>query len=276
LFLGSEGAFGIITEVTLRVRPVPEASRYEGFSFPSFSSGLAAIRALAQDGFPPDVVRLSDVDETQANLTSAGAGPRMYLRGRGHGTGCIAILGWEGSELHVPIRYQLARRVIAQHGAIQLGTKPGVAWRRDRFAAPYLRDLLLGTGLLVETLETATSWSGLPALHDAVRSALFDALDRPVVMCHVSHVYPAGASLYFTVLADRADADPIGQWELAKTAASKAIVAAGGTITHHHGIGIEHRNYLTNEIGQVGVNTLRAIKRALDPTGILNPGKLIP
>jgi alkyldihydroxyacetonephosphate synthase len=276
LFLGSEGAFGIITEVTLRVRPVAEASQYEGYSFPSFSAGLAAIRALAQDGFPPDVVRLSDVDETQANLASAGAGPRLYLRGRGHGAGCIAILGWEGSELQVPLRHQLARRIIAQHGAIRLGTKPGVAWRRERFAAPYLRDLLLGTGLLVETLETATSWSGLPALHDAVRSALFEALNRPVVMCHVSHVYPAGASLYFTVLADRDDSDPLGQWERAKTAASKAIVAAGGTITHHHGVGLEHRNYLTNEIGQVGVTTLRAIKKALDPAGILNPGKLIP
>lgn len=276
LFLGSEGIFGIVTDVTVRVRKVSQASRYEGFSFPSFPGGLAAIRALAQDGFPPDVVRLSDVDETRANLMNAGAGARLYLRGRGHGSGCIAIFGWEGSDLQVPIRHQLARRIVAQHKGIRLGAGPGTIWRRERFAAPYLRDLLLDVGLLVETLETATSWSGLPALHDAVRSTLFEALHRPVVMCHISHVYPAGASLYFTVLADRDDDDPVGQWERAKTAATTAIVAAGGTITHHHGVGMEHRNYLTDEIGSVGVDILRAIKRTLDPTGILNPGKLIP
>ncbi len=277
-FLGSEGAFGIITEARLRVRTIPELQRYEAFSFRDFNTGVVAIRRLVQDGVAPDVVRLSDVDETRANLALAGAGlaARGYLRARGHGAGCLAILGWEGRREIVSVRYRLAGGIIAGHGGLRLGSGPGEAWRRDRFAAPYLRDLLLDVGLLVETLETATSWSELPQLHSAIRTALTRSLGRALVMTHVSHVYPTGASLYVTVLADRDDADPIGQWERAKAAASDAIVAAGATITHHHGVGIDHRTFLPAEIGEPGVAALRAVKNALDPTGILNPGKLIP
>jgi alkyldihydroxyacetonephosphate synthase len=277
-FLGSEGAFGIITEARLRVRTIPELQRYEAFSFRDFDTGLAAIRRLVQDGIAPDAVRLSDVDESRANLTLAGAGlaARGYLRARGHAAGCIAILGWEGRREVVSARYRLAGGVVAGHNGIRLGSGPGEAWRRDRFAAPYLRDLLLDVGLLVETLETATSWAQLPELHSTIRAALTRSLGRPLVMSHVSHAYPAGASLYVTVLANRDDADPIGQWERAKAAASDAIVAAGATITHHHGVGIDHRAFLPAEIGEPGVAALRAVKSALDPTGILNPGKLLP
>jgi len=278
LMLGSEGAFGVITEATLRIRKIPEVQRYEAYSFPSFADGLAAIRTLVQDRVAPDVVRLSDVDETRANLALAGTGlpARTYLRARGHSAGCIAIFGWEGRQGVTEIRRQLAMQAIRPQHGIRLGTGPGEAWRRDRFAAPYLRDLLLDVGLLVETVETATSWSRLPALHEAVRGALADSLHRPLIMSHISHAYPAGASLYVTVLADRDDADPIGQWERAKAAASKAIVAAGGTITHHHGVGRDHREFMTDEVGELGVAALRAVKQTLDPAGILNPGKLLP
>ena len=278
VFLGSEGAFGVITEATLRVRAIPETLSYEAFSFPAFAGGLAAIRALVQDGVAPDVVRLSDVDETRANLVLAGTGPvaRGYLRARGHGAGCIAILGWEGDRRVVRARRGLGRRVVRGHGGILLGSGPGQAWRRERYAAPYLRDRLLDVGLLVETLETATSWSALPALHEAIRAALRSALERPLVMSHVSHLYPTGASLYVTVLADRDDADPVGQWQRAKDAASAAIVSAGATITHHHGVGQDHRRWMADEVGDLGLAALRAVKTTLDPTDILNPGKLLP
>ncbi|HEX3813901.1 MAG TPA: FAD-binding oxidoreductase [Mycobacteriales bacterium] len=278
LLLGSEGTLGVITEATLRVRRIPETRRYEAFSFRTFPDGLAAVRTLVQDGIAPDVVRLSDVDETRANLVLAGAGAaaRLYLAGRGHGAGCIAILGWEGDQATVRARHQLATRTIRTQHGIRLGTKPGEAWRRERFAAPYLRDLLLDVGLLVETVETATAWSALPRLHAAIRAALAGSLSRPLIMSHVSHTYPAGASLYVTVLADRDDADPVGQWQRAKTAASQAIVDTGATITHHHGIGIDHRSWMRQEIGDPGLAALRAVKQTLDPTGILNPGKLLP
>jgi alkyldihydroxyacetonephosphate synthase len=164
-------------------------------------------------------------------------------------------------------------------GGVGLGHRPGDAWHRSRYAAPYIRDELLDRGVLVETLETATNWSNLGALHESVGEALRSALagrgTPPLVMGHVSHLYPAGASLYFTFLA-RQEEDALAQWRAAKTAASEAIVAGGGTITHHHAIGRDHRRWITAESGALGVEVLRAAKERLDPAGIMNPGKLLP
>jgi alkyldihydroxyacetonephosphate synthase len=160
-------------------------------------------------------------------------------------------------------------------GGVALGAGPGESWERGRFSAPYLRDSLLAAGATVETLETAAFWSALPRLYDAVRLAVHGALDSPLVMCHVSHVYETGASLYFTVVTARRG-DPVEQWRRAKEAASAAIVEAGGTISHHHGVGRDHREAYAAELGPVGVEILRAVKARLDPAGILNPGVLIP
>src|SRR5690606_1727694 len=164
-------------------------------------------------------------------------------------------------------------------GGGALGPEPVADWRHSRFHAPYLRDTLLSAGILAETLETAASWSGLLPLYRAVGSAVSEALEGPegkaVVLCHVSHTYPEGASLYFTVVT-AAGADPVARWERAKRAAGDAIAAAGGTITHHHAVGTDHRPWMPAEIGPLGAEALRAVKSALDPAGILNPGKLIP
>ena len=153
------------------------------------------------------------------------------------------------------------------------------AWELGRFGAPYLRDSLLSAGALCETLETATDWANVPALKAAVTQALTTALAETgtpaLVMCHISHVYPTGASLYFTVVAGQRG-NPIEQWQAAKKAASDAIMATGGTITHHHAVGADHRPWMRDEVGELGVQLLRAVKATLDPAGILNPGKLIP
>jgi len=170
--------------------------------------------------------------------------------------------------------------VLRDGGAVRLGRRVGESWVRHRFAAPYLRDRLLDAGLLVETLETAATWSELPAVYDAVRRALRGSLTtsgrRPLVMTHVSHGYATGASLYVTVLADRDDDLPIQQWLGAKRAATDALLAAGGTLTHHHAVGADHRPWLAREVGSLGVDLLRAVKRQLDPQGICNPGVLLP
>jgi alkyldihydroxyacetonephosphate synthase len=284
LALGSEGTLGIITELTLRVRPRPLVTHHEGWSFRSWAGGLATLQRLARHDLLPDVVRLSDPDETRANLRQAGGPGARALRGtlaaRRHGEGCLLVVGWEGLPTIVRARRSAATSVLRDGGAARLGRRVGESWVRHRFAAPYLRDRLLDAGLMVETLETAATWTTLPAVYDAVRRALRGALTRsgrrPLVMTHVSHGYATGASLYVTVLADRDDDLPMQQWLTAKRAATDALLAAGGTLTHHHAVGADHRPWLAQEIGPLGVDVLRTVKSRLDPRGICNPGVLLP
>jgi alkyldihydroxyacetonephosphate synthase len=166
--------------------------------------------------------------------------------------------------------------VLRARGGQELGPEPGEQWAAHRFDAPYLRDALLDAGAFAETLETAAFWSALPGLYDAVREALFGVLPVPsMVLCHVSHVYETGASLYFTVVTAFPD-EPVARWRRAKAAANDAIIAAGGTISHHHGVGTDHRDWYAQEIGPLGVDALLGVKRALDPAGVLNPGILLP
>jgi alkyldihydroxyacetonephosphate synthase len=280
LVVGSEGVLGVITQATLRVHRRAAEARYEGWMLPSFEQGAQALRELAQEGAAPDVARLSDEAETEMSMALAGSGSwvqalaRGYLRVRGVAGGCLAIFGWEDEPVRLRERRSAATGVLGRHGAVALGQSPGRAWARGRFHAPYLRDDLLGRGVMVETLETATTWANLLTLHRAVRAAL--ERHAPLVGCHVSHLYPTGASLYFTFLARQHAGEEIEQWRAAKRAAGDAIVATGGTITHHHAVGRDHAAWLEREIGAGGVALLRAAKAQLDPAGIMNPGKLLP
>jgi alkyldihydroxyacetonephosphate synthase len=274
LLIGSEGTFGVITQVRLRVHPVPEAVRYEAWSFPDFATGAAALRAVTQHATGPTVIRLSDEAETGVNLATTEAIGENQITG-----GCLSITVFEGTKEHVESRHAETSELLSAQGGTSLGEGPAQAWERGRFNAPYLRDSLLAAGALCETLETATDWSNIPALKAAVTEALTTALAETgtpaLVMCHISHVYPTGASLYFTVVAGQRG-NPIEQWQQAKKAASDAIIATGGTITHHHAVGADHRPWMRDEVGDLGVQVLRAVKATLDPAGILNPGKLIP
>jgi len=274
LAIGSEGVFGVITKVRLRVHRVPETTRYEAWSFPDFATGTAALRAVTQIGTGPTVVRLSDEAETGVNLATTEAIGENQITG-----GCLGLTLFEGTKAHAESRHAETRALLESLGGKSLGEGPAQAWERGRFAAPYLRDSLLAAGALCETLETATEWSNLSALKAAVTEALTTSLAETgtpaLVMCHVSHVYPTGASLYFTVLAGQRG-NPLEQWMAAKKAASDAIMATGGTITHHHAVGADHRPWMRDEVGDLGVQLLRAVKATLDPAGILNPGKLIP
>jgi alkyldihydroxyacetonephosphate synthase len=199
-----------------------------------------------------------------------------YLRARHATNGCLVITGYEGDRTDVRHRRHGVRERLRKAGAVPLGARAGSAWEHGRFAGPYLRDTLLDEGVLAETLETAATWRALPGLYDGVRRALQESLGRAVVGCHISHIYPTGASLYFTALAAADGGHEVAQWEAAKEAANDAIVAAGGTITHHHAVGTAHRNHLEPEVGAVGIEMLRAVKERVDPAGILNPGKLLP
>jgi alkyldihydroxyacetonephosphate synthase len=268
LELGS--SLGVVTAVRVRVRPVPEEKVYEIWRFGSFDEGATAMRRLAQGGLLPTVLRLSDEAETAINLS------RPDRVGGESAGGCVLVVGHEGEAGLVAVRRTAVAALLTELGGEPEGTEGGDGWAAGRFDGPYLRDALLDVGVLVETLETVTFWSRLQSVYDAVRAALTDALgEQTLVLCHISHVYETGASLYFTVATTQAD-DPVAHWRRAKAAASDAMLGAGASITHHHAVGRDHLPWLAEEIGPVGVEILRAVKARLDPTGILNPGILIP
>lgn len=285
LIVGSEGVLGVIDELTLRVRASPEERSYEGAFFETFEQGADALREMAQRGLSPQLARLSDAPETRVSLELARHGGavewlgRRYLGVRGYGEGCLAIFGFEGERGKVRAHRRRVHALVRAHGGLPVGRSPGRAWQASRFSAPYMRDELLTHRVLVETLETATSWSNLLSLHRRVGSAIADALracgTEGIVGCHISHVYETGASLYFTLLAPQLAGREMGQWQAVKRAAGDAIVQGGGTISHHHAVGRDHAPWIEREIGTGGVEALRALKGQLDPAGIMNPGKLL-
>ncbi|MBV9693159.1 MAG: FAD-binding oxidoreductase, partial [Alphaproteobacteria bacterium] len=294
LIAGSEGIFGIVTEATLRLHAAPAASDYRAYLFRDFASGAAAIRSAVQEGMPSTMLRLSDADETRFYRAFARAGQsatlksrleQAYLDARGFGRqACALIAGIEGEKPVVASAASYFAQIARKLGALPLGRGQGGRWLAGRYHGPYLRDPMMDRGLGVDTLETATSWSKLDALYAAVRAALDAAMretaPRPgahgVVLCHISHSYSDGASLYFTYIFPRALGGELAQWQTIKKAASDAIAAHGGTISHHHGIGEDHLPWMAQEKGQLGIDVLRAVKAALDPKGVMNPGKLIP
>jgi alkyldihydroxyacetonephosphate synthase len=286
LLVGSEGVLGVITRATLKVRPRPEERRYEGWMFHDFEEGAEAFRLLAQSRVAPDVARLSDEAETRLSLALTGEGSLKqraglrYVRLRGYDGGCIVVLGFEGDRTATARRAALAGKLLDKAGGLSLGAGPGRAWERGRYDGPYFRDAVLDHGVMAETLETAHEWSRLMDLYRAVRGAIEGALEargtRGIVMCHISHLYPSGASLYFTFLAPQEPGAKLEQWRAVKVAACDAIASVGGTITHHHAIGRDHAPWMPREIGETGLGALRAVKERLDPAGIMNPGKLFP
>lgn len=286
LVIGSEGVLGVIPDVTVRVRPAPAVRRYEAWMTESFEAGSEIVRALAQGPGLPEIIRVSDEEETEGTL--ALSGPRglsgslfnRYLGVRGRRGGSLVIAGFEGDEESVARRRALTVRALRSGGAAYLGQAAGRAWERGRYQGPYLRDTLMGMGAMVETLETSHTWSRFGELHAAVGGAIRGALEQQgtpgLVFCHLSHAYADGASLYFTFISRaRRDAE-LEQWAAVKRAACEAIVAHGGTITHHHAIGRDHAPYMEAEVGETGIDVLRAVKEQLDPAGIMNPGKLLP
>ena len=286
LIVGSEGVLGVIPEVTVRVRPAPPVRRYEAWMAESFESGAEIVRSLAQGPGLPDVIRISDEEETQVSL--ALSGPRgvagrlfgSYLGLRKRRGGCLAIVGFEGEEESVARRRALAVRELRSGGAAYLGQAAGKSWEHGRYQGPYLRDTLMEMGAMVETMETSHTWSRLEELHQSVATAIRGSLAGQgtpgLVFCHLSHAYADGASLYFTFIARSRHGAELEQWRQVKRAASDAIVASGATITHHHAIGRDHAPYMEAEVGRTGLDVLRAVKDQLDPAGIMNPGKLLP
>ncbi len=286
LVLGSEGRLGVITQAVVRVRPSPEYEAFFGAFFHDWASGASAVRAMAQADVPVSMLRLSDALETETTLLLSGkdrlvgwATRGLQLLGYGKGMSML-IYAVTGARRSARRALALANEAIRANHGLPTGETIGRQWQKSRFLAPYLRNTLWDYGYALDTVETAVPWSAvLPAAADiqkAIKGALRLVDERGLVFTHLSHVYPDGASIYTTFLFRRA-ADPdetLARWQAVKAAASQAILANGGTISHQHGVGLDHAPYLPAEKGELGVAALEAACRTLDPTGMMNPGKL--
>jgi len=290
LVLGSEGTLGVIVEATLRVHDAPAVLEDRGMLFRSFADGVASVRDATREGVHVAVMRLSDAAETVLAQTLRRDPSRRFdpataalalLARFGYGEGRTALVYAVEAESRRKASPALRRMfsIGRRHGGMPLGSSPGRAWRRDRFRTPYLRDWLLDQGIAVDTFETALSWGRLESGHDTVLRAMQRAAEihagAGLSMAHLSHSYPDGGCLYFTLLYPLDHANELLQWEAIKREVTEAIVAAGGTISHHHGVGVDHLPWLAREKGALGLAALRAARTALDPRGLMNPGKLL-
>ncbi|NIQ37054.1 MAG: FAD-binding protein [Proteobacteria bacterium] len=293
LVIGSEGILGIITQARVRLSPIPEKKFYTAVLFRSFKDGVQAMRRILQSGYKPATLRLSDAEETDFifSLRERKASPvantlqnlgLRWLKRRGFypNKRAILILGLEGSVQNVKNEWRAVKRILRSFSVFPLKGSIGTDWYRHRFENPYLRDVLMDYGILVDTLETATEWVNVRNIYTKVLEAIGDTYKKlgikGVVTAHLSHMYRTGSSLYFILLASPHSGRELDEWWAIKEAASDAIVSAGGAISHHHGIGLDHRPWLAREIGEEGLRVLRNLKQTVDPDGILNPGKLLP
>ncbi len=298
MLVGSEGTYGVITEATMRIHPLPPVQDYRGILFRDLENGIAAFRDLMQSpGLCPSIIRLSDAPETaaQAVMGHEHQGLRRladhlterYLKAQGYdlsnGT-TLMLLGFDGEAEWVGKQWSTALKICDDHQGLAVGRGVGRSWMRDRYAQPYLRDILLDHSVMVDTLETATTWTNLTRLYQAMCTAMKATITSTgggpgYVLTHISHAYEHGASLYSTFLGRQVgDPDPLArqaQWQEIKQATTEAILAAGGTLTHHHGIGRDHIPWLEQEIGPLGIKALRSLKQTFDPADILNPDILL-
>lgn len=293
LLVGSEGTFGIITRATMRVHRIPEYEDYRMLLFPTYRDGFNALHESVRAGYMPSLARLSDEAETElmfaAKRPSTGIqaliqGPvKRLLKARGYGRPAALVVAFEGPG---PLTRELRRRALAifkKHRAFDLGRGPGESWKESRYDVPYLRDFMMEYGTIADSFETATVWSNLMPLYEASNETLRRVI-RDVtgfegyIGSHISHLYETGACLYYTVCTRcREGSTPeeaIEQYSEIKRVATETFVSGGGALSHHHGVGYEHRPWLERELSERGVASLRQLKDALDPDGIMNPGGL--
>jgi alkyldihydroxyacetonephosphate synthase len=289
LVLGSEGRMGILTRVIVKISPLPDVNDIHGVFFPSWNQARQAVQTLAQSQIPLSMVRLSNPQETRVNLALAGHERQikwlkryLKLRGIDPNPACMCLIGYIGSRKQARVAKGEAGSIIGRFKGITVGKRIGNAWKKNRFRSAYLRNTLWDLGYAVDTLETAVNWNKVTDTMVRVEKGLEQALnsvnERILAFSHLSHVYATGSSIYTTYVFRQAETPQktLEHWRKLKQAASGAIVEAGGTISHHHGIGKDHSPYLEAEKGPIGINTLQQVFSYLDPNQQMNPGKLLP
>lgn len=286
MVLGSEGRLGVVTQAKVRVRRLPEAEAFFGVFFPSWEQGSDAVREIVQVELPVSMLRLSNPLETETTLILSGKSwvgmANRGLRMIGYSDSrCLLVFGVTGSgKMFIRTRRD-ASAVCRKHSGLVVGTIVGHTWEKSRFLSPYLRNTLWEKGVAIDTLETALPWSQAREASRAIPETIVDAMskhnERVLAFSHLSHVYRDGASIYTTYLFRRtADPDELmARWQDMKHNASLTIQKYGGTISHQHGIGVDHAPYLPAEKGALGIDAMRAVIKSFDPDGMMNPGKLV-
>lgn len=290
--LGSEGRMGILSEATVRIRPIPQQEHFHAVFFPNWATANDAVRDLVQAGIPLSMLRLSNPVETFTQLMLAGH-PRQiklleaYLKLRGLNAydgqdgKCMLMLGLTGSRSLCAYARRQALAIAGQHRGVHIGRSIGRSWAQNRFKGPYLRNTLWDAGYAADTAETSVDWDKVTPCMQAIEAAAHAALaefdEKVHAFTHLSHVYPQGSSIYSTFIYRAApDRDEThARWQRLKRGVSEVMVKYGGTISHQHGVGIDHKPYLPAEKRPLGISTLQSVMQHFDPGGIMNPGKLV-
>ncbi|PSC06494.1 FAD-binding oxidoreductase [Alsobacter soli] len=289
--VGSEGVLGVIVEATMRVHAAPAAKDYRGLLFRSFSDGVAAIHDCLRAGIRPSMIRLQDEGETELAFRMKAppkglsgllqGGVKAYLARSGYARPCIMVIGFEGQPADVRRLRVQALRVMKRRGAFPLGASVGGAWSKDKYNMPYLRDYIMDRGVMCDVSETSATWDKVVDVHARTIAAVEELFREEqgghgVVGCHISHTYDTGACLYFTYAARQIEGRELDQYYRYKRRITDGFMQSGAALTHHHAVGTEHRPWMEQEVSSTGLRALRGLKAALDPKGIMNPGKLIP
>jgi len=293
MILGSEGRLGIITEATVHVHRISQKRQIYGYLFPDWRRSLLAMTAIAESDAAPSVTRVADANETRFSFATkkherlAGRAKsvlsKFYLRRVLHfdlHQMCLGFIGYEGTIEHVNSTKRLVDEIVGRHGGMCAGTGPGELYDRKKFDTPYIRDFLLDRGALADVSETAAPWSQLETLYDGVLSRGRKAFDeigvRGYLMCHLAHSYHSGACLYFTFAFRPSDkARGLEQYDVVKGAIQQGFIDFGGTLSHHHAVGVEHAPWLSQDISPVGVTMIRSLLDGVDPGHNFNPGKIV-
>ncbi|HEV7741727.1 MAG TPA: FAD-binding oxidoreductase [Pseudolysinimonas sp.] len=292
MIVGSEGRLGVITEVTAQVHRVPEKRDVYAYFFPTWESGIAAMQEISESDAAPSITRVSDARETGFSLATSkeSKGMQKFLAGtvlptlmKSKGWKlddiCLSFIGYEGGERHAELQKKLVDKIVKSHGGMGVGTGPGVLYDQKKFDTPYLRDFLLDRGAAGDVSESSMPWSKVNQVHDEVvkaAQAAYDAIGvKGWIMSHLSHSYHTGACLYFTFAFVMGDKDPLGEYDVVKSAIQQAFIDNGGSLSHHHGVGLEHAPWMEQDISPEGVRVLGGLLSSADPGSNFNPRKII-
>ena len=292
MIVGSEGRLGVITEVTAQVHRVAEVREIQAYFFPNWAAGLAAMQAISESDASPIITRVSDYRETGFSMATskerhgmdallAGKVLPALMKSKGWNLEdiCLSFIGFEGGAAHVTRQKKLVGAIVKQHGGMGVGTGPGVLYDQKKFDTPYLRDFLLDRGAAGDVSETSAPWSKLAGVYDATIAAAEKAYEeigtKGWIMAHLSHSYHSGACLYFTFAFVFGD-EPLREYDIVKSAIQQAFVDNGATISHHHGVGVEHSPWIEQDISPEGVAVMRGLFASADPGENFNPGKVVP